>query len=308
MVARLLGLTEVPEPPDAADALALALCHSWRRVAAAVAAAPAARRGRDAQPSGASYEPTARRGRRCATGGRVVIGSVRGTVLERHADRRGARRGRRRRLPRARAARRARRSSSPATPAFLFTHLHVREDAMVLYGFPTRDERDTFEVLIGATGVGPKLGARDPLGALAERRCGARCSTTTSTRSRSSRASASAPRSASSSSSRPGSTSPTFDLAEPAATPRPRGRGARRAHRARLRTRRGARGARPAPRRRRGRGPAARGAQAPGVVRPMGTADDREELLIAGAPTRWSRPRRRRSGRGGSTSSSASRG
>jgi Holliday junction DNA helicase RuvA len=28
---------------------------------------------------------------------------------------------------------------------------------MVLFGFPTRDERDTFEVLIGATGVGPKL-------------------------------------------------------------------------------------------------------------------------------------------------------
>jgi Holliday junction DNA helicase RuvA len=45
----------------------------------------------------------------------------------------------------------------PATPAFLFTHLHVREDAMVLYGFPTRDERDTFEVLLGASGVGPKL-------------------------------------------------------------------------------------------------------------------------------------------------------
>src|SRR4051812_43259876 len=40
---------------------------------------------------------------------------------------------------------------------FLFTHLHVRDDAMVLYGFPTRDERDTFEALIGATGVGPKL-------------------------------------------------------------------------------------------------------------------------------------------------------
>ncbi len=42
-------------------------------------------------------------------------------------------------------------------PAFLFTHLHVREDAMILYGFPTRDERDTFEALIGANGVGPKL-------------------------------------------------------------------------------------------------------------------------------------------------------
>ena len=39
----------------------------------------------------------------------------------------------------------------------MFTHLHVREDAMVLYGFPTRDERDTFEILISATGVGPKL-------------------------------------------------------------------------------------------------------------------------------------------------------
>ncbi len=40
---------------------------------------------------------------------------------------------------------------------FLFTHLHVRDDALILYGFPTRDERDTFEALIGATGVGPKL-------------------------------------------------------------------------------------------------------------------------------------------------------
>jgi holliday junction DNA helicase RuvA len=45
----------------------------------------------------------------------------------------------------------------PGDAAFLFTHLHVREDAMVLYGFPTRDERDTFEALIGTTGVGPKL-------------------------------------------------------------------------------------------------------------------------------------------------------
>jgi Holliday junction DNA helicase RuvA len=45
----------------------------------------------------------------------------------------------------------------PGAHAFLFTHLHVREDAMVLYGFPTREERDTFEILIGASGVGPKL-------------------------------------------------------------------------------------------------------------------------------------------------------
>jgi Holliday junction DNA helicase RuvA len=45
----------------------------------------------------------------------------------------------------------------PGSAAFLFTHLHVRDDAMTLYGFLTRDERDTFEVLIGASGVGPKL-------------------------------------------------------------------------------------------------------------------------------------------------------
>ena len=30
MVARLLGLTEAPRPADAADALALAICHVWR--------------------------------------------------------------------------------------------------------------------------------------------------------------------------------------------------------------------------------------------------------------------------------------
>ena len=46
---------------------------------------------------------------------------------------------------------------APGSNTFLFTHLHVREDAMTLYGFPSRDERDTFEALIGASGVGPKL-------------------------------------------------------------------------------------------------------------------------------------------------------
>ncbi|MHA6794905.1 crossover junction endodeoxyribonuclease RuvC [Pseudonocardia bannensis] len=30
MVARVLGLTEAPRPADAADALALAICHCWR--------------------------------------------------------------------------------------------------------------------------------------------------------------------------------------------------------------------------------------------------------------------------------------
>src|SRR5436305_9402619 len=43
------------------------------------------------------------------------------------------------------------------SPVFLYTHLHVREDAMVLYGFATADERACFEALIGAHGVGPNL-------------------------------------------------------------------------------------------------------------------------------------------------------
>jgi holliday junction DNA helicase RuvA len=46
---------------------------------------------------------------------------------------------------------------APGAKAFLFTHLHVRDDALMLYGFATRDERETFEALISATGVGPKL-------------------------------------------------------------------------------------------------------------------------------------------------------
>jgi crossover junction endodeoxyribonuclease RuvC len=33
MVTRLLRLTEAPKPADAADALALAICHVWRGAA-----------------------------------------------------------------------------------------------------------------------------------------------------------------------------------------------------------------------------------------------------------------------------------
>ena len=42
-------------------------------------------------------------------------------------------------------------------PSFLWVHTHVREDALVLYGFPSREERDCFELLLGARGVGPAL-------------------------------------------------------------------------------------------------------------------------------------------------------
>jgi holliday junction DNA helicase RuvA len=39
----------------------------------------------------------------------------------------------------------------------LLTHLHVREDAMALYGFLTAHEKHVFELLISASGVGPVL-------------------------------------------------------------------------------------------------------------------------------------------------------
>jgi Holliday junction DNA helicase RuvA len=46
---------------------------------------------------------------------------------------------------------------TPGSPAFLHIHTHVREDAIVLYGFPSRGERVCFEALIGAHGVGPAV-------------------------------------------------------------------------------------------------------------------------------------------------------
>src|SRR5512142_3382286 len=42
-------------------------------------------------------------------------------------------------------------------PATVLTHMHVREDALQLYGFATGAERDMFRMLIAITGIGPKL-------------------------------------------------------------------------------------------------------------------------------------------------------
>ena len=148
---------------------------------------------------------------------------------------------------------------------------------MVLYGFPTRDERDTFEALIGATGVGPKLAlailsvhtpsvlrrclAEDDLAALTlvpgvGKRTAQRLLVELKTRLE----------------------VPDLDLSAGAGCAGERARrGARGAHRARLLDRRGARRARSAHRRRRGRRPPARRTAVAGG-RPM-----RDELLSPAA-------------------------
>ena len=45
----------------------------------------------------------------------------------------------------------------PNSDVLLYTHLVVREDAHLLFGFASRQERDVFRTLIRVNGVGPKL-------------------------------------------------------------------------------------------------------------------------------------------------------
>lgn len=45
----------------------------------------------------------------------------------------------------------------PGSAIALRIHTHVREDALLLYGFATRLEQDLFERLISVSGIGPKL-------------------------------------------------------------------------------------------------------------------------------------------------------
>lgn len=44
----------------------------------------------------------------------------------------------------------------PGQEVKIHTHLHVREDAMQLYGFLTRDDLKMFRMLLGVSGIGPK--------------------------------------------------------------------------------------------------------------------------------------------------------
>lgn len=42
--------------------------------------------------------------------------------------------------------------------AVLHTHLHVREDQLSLFGFDTASDKELFALLLGVSGVGPKVG------------------------------------------------------------------------------------------------------------------------------------------------------
>ncbi len=42
-------------------------------------------------------------------------------------------------------------------PVRLLTHLVVREDAHLLYGFVTEEERQLFRLLLGVSGIGPRM-------------------------------------------------------------------------------------------------------------------------------------------------------
>jgi crossover junction endodeoxyribonuclease RuvC len=64
MVTRLLQLAERPEPPDAADALALALCHWWRAPLAAATATTRSTRLDDAITAALAKQATAGKGAR----------------------------------------------------------------------------------------------------------------------------------------------------------------------------------------------------------------------------------------------------
>ncbi len=50
--------------------------------------------------------------------------------------------------------------------ALLYTHLHVREDVLQLFGFSTEEERELFRLLISVSKIGPRLA----LAALSSRR------------------------------------------------------------------------------------------------------------------------------------------
>ncbi len=141
MVVRLLRLTDPPRPADAADALALAICHLWRGGARSRLEAAVAQRGRHAAGHDSAEAAVISHLRGTVSGvapdGAVI--EVGGVGLSVQCT------------PGTLATLR------PGEPARVATCLVVREDSLTLYGFASDDERNVFELVQTATGVGPRL-------------------------------------------------------------------------------------------------------------------------------------------------------
>jgi hypothetical protein len=116
MVTRILGLSEPPKPADAADALALAVCHCWRAPFRADALA------RHHQQTELEEWTT-------------VIASLRGTVIDKGLDS-CRHRVRRCRLPLPGDRTDLRRHCPRGEEVFVLTTMVVREDSQTLYAFP----------------------------------------------------------------------------------------------------------------------------------------------------------------------------
>ena len=133
MIRTLLALSERPGA-DAADALAVAVCHAHTRTLGLLA-------------QGAAGRPPA---------GTPMIGSLRGRIASKAPPQLTVE-----------VAGVGYELEAPMSTFFhlpavgaevhLLTHLVVREDAHILYGFATEDERRLFRTLIKVSGVGPKI-------------------------------------------------------------------------------------------------------------------------------------------------------
>lgn len=45
----------------------------------------------------------------------------------------------------------------PGNTVTIYTYLYVRDDGLYLYGFRSNEERDFFKLLLGVTGIGPRV-------------------------------------------------------------------------------------------------------------------------------------------------------
>ncbi len=87
-----------------------------------------------------------------------MIASLRGTVLAVEADRAIVETGGVGFAVQAPATLLATLSRGVDSEVFVHTYLHVRDDALQLFGFASSREREFFLTLIGVSGVGPKVG------------------------------------------------------------------------------------------------------------------------------------------------------